>query len=115
MKTYGMALDLRDDSAAIAEYKACHRAVWPDVIAGLRGLGITKMKIFLGGNRLFMYLETPDDFEPGRDFAKYMETGRAKEWDKLMRTFQQRTPAAKQGEWWADMEEVFDIDWFDEG
>ncbi len=113
MKSYGMALDLKDDPPVIAEYMEYHRAVWPDVIEEIRGLGITKMKIFLSGNRLFMYLETPDDFEPVRDFARYMETGRAKEWDELMRTFQQRAPAARPGEWWSSMEEAFDIEWFD--
>ena len=113
MKSFGMALDLKDDPETIAKYTEYHRAVWPEVIQGLRGLGITRMKIFLHGNRLFMYVETPDDFEPDRDFATYMETGRAKEWDDLMRTFQQKVPAAREDEWWAAMDEVFDIDLFD--
>ena len=112
MKTYGMTLDLKEDPDTIAKYKEYHRAVWPEVISGLHDLGISKMKIFLGGNRLFMYLETPDDFDPGRDFPKYMKSGQAKEWDELMRTFQQKSPAARPGEWWANMEEVFDIEWF---
>ena len=30
-----------------------------------------------------------------------------------MRTFQQKVPAAKDDEWWAAMDEVFDIDSFD--
>jgi len=112
MKTYGMTLDLKEDPDIIEKYKEYHRAVWPEVISGLHDLGISKMKIFLGGNRLFMYLETPDDFEPGRDFPKYMKSDQAKEWDELMRTFQQKSPAARPGEWWANMEEVFDIEWF---
>ena len=36
MKSYGMTLNLRDDSAVIAKYKEYHRAVWPEVLAGLR-------------------------------------------------------------------------------
>ena len=106
-----MTLDLKDDSVTKAKYIEYHRAVWPDVLAGLRGVGITGMKIFLQGSRLFMYLEAEDDFVPDRDFAKYMETGRAREWDELMRTFQQPVPGASPGDWWSEMDEVFDLDW----
>jgi len=69
------------------------------------------MKIFLHGRRLFMYLEASDDFDLARDFPRYMETRRAKEWDVLMRQFQEPVPGARPGEWWAAMEEVFDLDW----
>jgi L-rhamnose mutarotase len=106
-----MTLNLKDDAEIINKYKEYHRAVWPEVLDGLRGLGISKMKIFLHGRRMFMYLEAPDDFDVLRDFPKYMEAPRAKEWDELMCTFQERVPGAKPGEWWAAMEEVFDIDW----
>ena len=34
-------------------------------------MGISTMRIFLHGNRLFMYAEAPDDFDPARDYAKY--------------------------------------------
>ena len=41
------------------------------VIEAIRGMGISTMRIFLHGNRLFMYAEAPDDFDPARDYAKY--------------------------------------------
>ena len=65
MKSYAMALDLRDDAEVIEQYKEYHRAVWDEVLEGLRSIGISKMKIFLRGSRLFMYLETPDEFDLG--------------------------------------------------
>ena len=113
MKSLAMTLDLVDDPALIEKYKAYHREVWPEVIAGLRSVGITKMKIFLLGTRMFMYLEAPNDFDPATDFQGYTGSSpRAKEWDELMRNFQSVVPQARQDEWWANMEEVFDIDWF---
>ena len=46
MKSYAMALDLRDDAETIERYKEYHRAVWPEVLAGLRSIGISKMMLF---------------------------------------------------------------------
>lgn len=110
MKSYAMTLDLQDDTEVIERYKEYHRAVWDEVLDGLRSLGISKMKIFLHGSRLFMYLETPDEFDLERDFQRYTEASpRAAEWDALMREFQTPVPGAESGEWWAAMEEVFDL------
>jgi len=110
MKSFAMALDLRDDAAAIEKYKEYHRAVWDEVLDGLRSIGIRKMKIFLHRQRLFMYLEAPDGFDLERDFPRYMaQSPPAAEWDALMREFQQPVPGASPSEWWAAMEEVFDL------
>ena len=111
MKSFAMALDLKDDAALIEKYKEYHRAVWPEVLGGLRSTGITRMKIFLHGRRLFMYLEAPDDFSPARDLPRYQNSPRAREWDPLMRKYQEPVPGAAPDEWWAAMEEVFDLDW----
>lgn len=112
MRAYAMTLDLKDDPETIARYREYHRGVWPEVTSGLRSIGIKRMKIFLLGTRMFMYLEAPDDFDLAADFARYQNSERAAEWDALMRDFQQRVPDAGDDEWWAGMEEVFDIDWF---
>ena len=57
-----------------------------------------------------MFMTAIDDFEPERDFTRYMKQNpKAQEWDDLMRTFQQKVPEAKEGEWWANMEMVFDL------
>ena len=65
MKSYAMALDLRDDAEVIERYKEYHRAVWPEVLDGLKSIGISKMKIFLHGSRLFMYLESAGRIRAG--------------------------------------------------
>ena len=114
MKSFAMTLDLKDDSSVIEEYKRHHHEVWPDVICGLRSIGIQKMKIFLLGTRMFMYIETPDDFDPLTDFQRYTDSSpAAAEWDVMMRKYQVQADGAREGEWWAGVEEVFDIDWFD--
>ncbi|MEY3230350.1 MAG: hypothetical protein RL689_439 [Planctomycetota bacterium] len=110
MKSFAQALDLKDDPALIEAYVAHHRRVYPEVVAALRGIGITRMKIFLLGTRLFMYFEAPDTFDPGRDYQAYAADARCRAWDELMRAFQRRVPGAREGEWWAAMTEVFDLE-----
>ena len=112
MKTYAMSLDLLESPETINEYKEFHKNVWPEVKQGLRDIGIKEMKIFLSGNRLFMFLRTVDSFELEQDFQTYTESSpRAMEWDNLMRGYQQKAPAASPEEWWSPMEEVFDLSW----
>ena len=112
MKTYAMALDLIDDPEVIEEYKEHHRHVWPEVKQGLEKIGISEMKIFLTGCRLFMFLRTEDEFDLKKDFQSYTDTSpRARMWDDLMRNLQQKIPSAKIGDWWVPMEEVFNLEW----
>ena len=112
MKTYAMALDLIDDPEVIEEYKEHHRHVWPEVKQGLEKIGISEMKIFLTGCRLFMFLRAEDEFDLEKDFQRYTDTSpRARMWDDLMRNFQQKIPSAKTGDWWVPMEEVFNLEW----
>lgn len=109
MKAYGLTLCLQDDAAKIALYKEYHRAVWPEVLARLRAVGVQEMKIFLRERRMFMYIETDDAFEPPQDFARVNDDPKSAEWNALMATLQERAPEATPNEWWAPMERVFDM------
>ncbi|MCE7967200.1 MAG: L-rhamnose mutarotase [Leptolyngbya sp. PLA3] len=112
MKAYAQTLELIDDAPRIAEYVAWHRAVWPEVLRGLRAIGIRTMRIYLHGNRLFMYMEADDSFDPARDYQTYANDPRTRQWDERMRTYQQRVPSADpgDGQWWSEMTEVFDLE-----
>ena len=111
MKSYGLTLCLQDDPEKIDRYIEHHREVWPGVIARMREVGILEMKIFVRGTRMFMYVETGDDFEPRRDFPRINEDPVSREWNELMATLQQRAPEADPDEWWAPMKLVFDTSW----
>lgn len=107
MKSYAQALDLKSDPSLIEAYRRHHVAVWPEVIAGLRAIGIREMRIWLVGTRLFMLFEAPDDFDPCRDFRTYGQDPRCRQWEEWMRTYQVRLAEAGPQDWWAPMEEVF--------
>ena len=110
-KHFGLTLQLVDDPAAIERYNEHHRQVWPEVTAELRAVGIERMHIFLLGRRLFQFVEARDSFDPARDFPRLNDNPRYAEWDRLMRTMQEKVPEAGDEGWWAPMEEVFDLDW----
>lgn len=103
MKEYALTINLKNDPDLIEQYKEYHRNPWPEVIEGLKARGVTKMKIYLLGRRMFMLMETLDEVEPRRDLP------RTSEWQELMNRFQERVPEAKPGEHWAAMEKVFDF------
>jgi L-rhamnose mutarotase len=108
MKSYGLTLCLQDDPEKIEAYKRYHQAVWPEVTAQIREVGIERMQIFLRGRRLFMYIDTPDDFDLKAAWARIIENPKSVEWEQLMSTLQERAPEATPDEWWAEMERVFD-------
>jgi L-rhamnose mutarotase len=111
MKRYARTIDLNDDPETIARYDALHRDIWPEVERGLRSIGIERMLIWRLGTRLFMLMETVDDFDEPRDWARYMQSDpRIAEWQSLMESMQQPAAGAKPNEWWADMDLVFALE-----
>jgi L-rhamnose mutarotase len=111
VQTFGLTICLKDDPALIESYKDYHLRVWPEVTARLREVGINEMRIFLRGTRMFMYIETTDEFDPVKDWGRIQDDPKSKEWNVLMGNLQEPAPEAGPGEWWARMELVFDMSW----
>lgn len=109
IRRYCLALDLKDDPQLIAEYKRYHEKIWPEITESLKDSGIEDLEIYLLGTRLFMILETSEEFS----FAAKAEADRAnpkvQEWEKLMWKFQKPLPQAKPGEKWILMERIFKL------
>ena len=104
-------LNLKDDPAIIDAYRRHHRAVWPEVQASLRRVGVEQMDIYLLGRRLVMVVEMRD----GRDYrdafrAHASSSQRVAEWERLMKSLQEPAAEAGAGEWWAVMEPVFHLE-----
>lgn len=109
MKSYCLALDLKDDPSLIETYEEHHRKVWPEIIASIKDSGIHSMKIFRTGNRLFMIIHADDHFS--FELKNEMDSSNPKvlEWEKLMDRFQQRLPWANPGVKWVLMDEIFSL------
>eukprot|EP01098_Paradermamoeba_levis_P013447 TRINITY_DN6128_c0_g1_i1.p1 TRINITY_DN6128_c0_g1~~TRINITY_DN6128_c0_g1_i1.p1 ORF type:complete len:121 (-),score=26.83 TRINITY_DN6128_c0_g1_i1:82-444(-) len=111
VKSYAQSILLKNDPQRIEEYKHYHANSWPEVLRALKAVGILKMKIYLLGTQLFMYMETVDEFDPKVDFPRHMQMDpKCVEWGKVMSSYQQPVPEAKEGDWWTYLEEVYDFE-----
>lgn len=104
-----MALDLKDDPQLIAEYRKYHENVWPEIEASILESGVTAMEIYLLGNRLFMVMETGEDYDPAAKAAADRDNPKVAEWEQLMWRYQQALPWARNGEKWIPMERIYSL------
>jgi len=111
MQKYCLALDLVNDAATIAAYEQWHTSekIWPEIKTSITEAGITHMEIYRTGNRLFMIMETTDDFSFDHKAAMDARNSKVQEWEKLMWQFQQPLPWAKAGEKWVMMDKIFQL------
>ena len=111
MKRYCLALDLVADPKLIEEYEHWHKAEngWPEIKKSIIDAGITDMQIYRTGNRLFMIMETVDDYSGERKAKMDANNPKVQEWEQLMWKFQQPLPWAKEGEKWVLMKKIFQL------
>ncbi len=109
MKRYGSLIGIRPEH--IAEYKRVHAAVWPDVLKQIKASKISNYSIYLKEpeNLMFAYFEYEGD-DYAADVAAMAADPRTKEWWALCMPMQRPLDTRKDGEWWAEMEEVFHQD-----
>ncbi len=109
MKRYCLALDLKNDPILIAEYEVFHKRIWPEIHASIKDSGIERMEIYRTGNRLFMIMETKDDFSFDEKSRSDANNKKVEEWEDLMWKYQQALPHAQPGEKWILMDKIFDL------
>lgn len=102
-------MDLRNNPELIAEYKLRHSKenIWPEILEGIRSVGILEMEIYILGARLFMIVETPLDFDWDSAMEKLAVLPRQQEWEDYMSIFQCSEPGSTSSEKWQRMERMF--------
>ncbi|MFP4385542.1 MAG: L-rhamnose mutarotase [Spirochaetia bacterium] len=107
MKRHGQVLKIKPEK--IDEYKKYHREIWPEIAEKIRECNIRNYSIFLKDDFLFAYFEyIGNDFET--DMRKMADHPKTQEWWSVMEPMQQPLETRAEGEWWAEMEEVFHQD-----
>ncbi len=111
VKRYCQTLDLRDNAELIAEYRRRHESgsIWPEVMAGIREIGILEMEIYILNTRLFMIVETSLDFDWEEAMNRLSTLPRQQEWEDYMAIFQLVAPGASSAQKWQPMERMFHL------
>jgi L-rhamnose mutarotase len=107
MKRYGMVIGVWPEK--LAEYKRLHAAVWPEIIRLLSEAHVKNYTIFQKDDLLFGYLEYHGS-DIAADFARMNAQPIVKQWYRVCEPCQRPFETRKEGEWWADMDEVFHMD-----
>lgn len=109
VKRYCRTMELKPDDALIREYVHRHSESesWPEILQGIRSVGILEMEIYLLGNRLFMIVETPVDFDWDSAMARLATLPRQQEWEDFMAIFQQCREGDTADEKWKMMDRIF--------
>lgn len=110
-KRYCQTLDLKDDPELIAEYRKRHSETeaWPEILNGIREVGILEMEIYILGTCLFMIVETPLDFDWDSAMNKLATLPLQAEWEEYMSIFQVSEPGASSAEKWKLMDRMFHL------
>ncbi|MCL5103124.1 MAG: L-rhamnose mutarotase [Armatimonadetes bacterium] len=107
MKRYGMVIKVKPEK--LNEYKALHAAVWPDVLNMITKCNLRNYSIYYKDGYLFSYFEYVGDNYKA-DMEKMAADPTIQEWWAVCMPCQEPLETRAEGEWWADMEEVFHWD-----
>ena len=107
MQRYGMVIKVRPEK--LEEYVRLHARVWPSVLRMIHECNISNYSIYHKDGRLFSYFEyVGKNFEA--DMARMAADPMTRRWWAVCKPCQTPLQTRREGEWWADMEEVFHFD-----
>ena len=111
-KRYVRTMELRGDTPEFfREYERRHAEgnVWPEVLEGIREVGILEMEIYRCGKQLVMIVEAPEDFDWDASMARLATLPRQAEWEAYMAEGQQASAEATSSEKWRQMDRIFNL------
>ena len=107
MKRFGQIIGVKQEH--LASYKKYHSEVWPEINRKISECNITNYSIFYRDGLLFAYFEyIGEDYDS--DMKKMADDPKTQEWWAIMMPMQQPIESRAEGEWWANMEELYHLD-----
>lgn len=107
MKRYGSVI--RVAPGKLEEYISLHAAVWPSVLKMIKECNLQNYSIYYKDGWLFSYYEyVGNDYTA--DMAKMAADPETQRWWSVTEPCQEPLSTRKEGEWWAEMDEVFHLD-----
>ena len=109
MKRFCYTLDLKDDSKLKQEYIKHHSNVWPEIINSLKESGIIKAEIYNIGDRLFLLIDTNDEFTEENKRKLDLKNSIVQKWEALMSNYQKKIEFSKSENKWVRMNKIFEL------
>ena len=107
VRRFGQMIRLKPEGAD--EYIRHHSAVWPKVLSNITKCNIRNYSIYFKDNYLFTYFEyAGNDFEA--DMKRLAEDKETQRWWDLVKPLMEPLESRNEGEFWADMKEIFHLD-----
>ncbi|MCX6032915.1 MAG: L-rhamnose mutarotase [Chloroflexi bacterium] len=104
MQRIGFMLKVKSDK--LAEYKAQHQAVWPEMLDALRRTGWHNYSLFMAGDGLlFGYFETPESFQAA--LAGMAQEDVNARWQEFMAPYFEQLGGLHADESMVQLEQVF--------
>ena len=110
-KRYCQTMQLKDDAELIRKYRQAHdkEHFWDEIKQGIKAVGILEMEIYILGNRLFMIVDAPLDFNWDEAMARLATLPRQQEWEDHVASFQDCAAGATSDEKWQMTERMFNL------
>lgn len=104
-------MELRDDAELIRRYCEAHDEPHfrPEVLAGMREVGIMEMEVYIVGTRLVMIVDAPEDFNWDEAMARLATLPGQEDWEAYVAQFQQCDANATSDQKWQMMKRIFHI------
>lgn len=108
---YVQTLQLKDDPQLIEAYIAQHspQQMWPEIIEGIRQVGIQEMELYICGNQLVMIVDAPEGFDWDNAMKKLATLPRQQEWETWNSQYQQCSPNDTSDQKWHMMSRFFHL------
>ncbi len=110
-KKYIQTLELKSDPKLIDFYVNAHKPsnIWPEIVEGIKAVGIEKMEIYLKDTRLGMIIRVPDHFDFKSAMDKMSTLDRQQEWEEYVGKAQACEESSTSAGKWQLMEKIFSL------
>ncbi len=104
-------LDLKSDPQLIDFYVNAHKPsnIWPEIVNGIKEVGILNMEIYRCHTKLVMIMEVPDDFDFQSAMSKLSTLDRQQEWEDYVGKAQVCGDNSTSSGKWQIMENIFSL------
>lgn len=109
MQRFVKMLRLKPSVQAIELYKKAHDEIWPEIVEGIKAVGITSMELYRYGYDMVMIMELPDNINVEQAMSDLSKLPRQDEWENFVGQYQECKEGDSSNDKWHSMEPLFSL------